>query len=361
MTPDEIAARDLADRLVAGTLGAFDLATIYIGDRLGLYRALAEIGSATAAQLAGAASVQPRFVREWCEQQAAAGLLDCPNPAAEPDERRFTMAPAHREILADRDGPRYGVGNVLSVVNALAGLPGLPDRVRLEAITPALNPADAAERAGVGEANRPWFRHHLAGWLASVPAIHDRLVHEPPARVLDVACGAGWSSLAIAAAFPLVTVDAIDLDESAIALAQRHAAEGLAHRVLFRRADATDPPGGRPYDLVCCFEALHDLPDPIAALAAWRRSLAPGGICLVADARTEPGFTAPAGALERIAYGWSVADCLPATMAAGAGAKATGAVLRPATLERYAGDAGFAAVEVLPIDDPGWRFYRLVP
>jgi 2-polyprenyl-3-methyl-5-hydroxy-6-metoxy-1,4-benzoquinol methylase len=157
-------------------------------------------------------------------------------------------------------------------------------------------------------------------------------------------------------------VDAIDLDEGAIALARRHALDaGMAERVRFRRADAAEPPDGLPYDLVCCFEALHDLPHPCAALAAWRRSLAPGGSCLVADARVDAHFTAPAGDLERLAYGWSVVDCLPATMAAGAGAAATGAVLRPPTLERYAGEAGFTAVEVLPIDDPGWRFYRLVP
>lgn len=361
MAADERTEQGLVERLHDASVAALDLATMYLGIRLGLYRALAD-GFLTASELAARANVHERYVREWCEQQAATGLIECDNPSAAPEERRFALPESHRAILVDRDDQRYGAGNVLGLVEALAAVPDLPGRVLREPEPPPLDPADRAERAGVGEGNRPLFRHLLAGWLATVPATHERLARRPPARVLDVACGAGWSSLAIASAYPLVTVDAIDVAEEAIALARRHAAgKGLADRVRFRVADAADPALKGPYDLVACIEALHDLPHPVAALAAWRRALAPGGACLVVDVRAEASFTAPAGPLERIAYGWSVVDCLPATMEAGAGAKATGAVLRPATLERYARDAGFTSVEILPIEDPGWRFYRLVP
>ena len=155
----------------------------------------------------------------------------------------------------------------------------------------------------------------MAGWLASLPDIHARLAGSPPARVLDVACGAGWSSLAIAAAYPDVRVDAIDLDETVIALARRHGAEaGLGDRVSFRSADAADPGLEGPYDLVTCFEALHDMVDPVRVIAR-RVAAAPG------PGRGVPGDRRPRGArssrrpraawsVSRTAGAWSTA-CRP--------------------------------------------------
>jgi 2-polyprenyl-3-methyl-5-hydroxy-6-metoxy-1,4-benzoquinol methylase len=263
-------------------------------------------------------------------------------------------------VLADRDDPAFAAGGMPGLVAAVAALADLPDLVRLDPGTPPSDATEAAARDGRGEANRPLFRHLMAGWLASLPDIHARLAGSPPARVLDVACGAGWSSLAIAAAYPDVRVDAIDLDETVIALARRNGAEaGLGDRVTFRAADAADPGLEGPYDLVTCFEALHDMVDPVRVIGTWRRLLVPDGACLVVDVRAEAVFTAPAGRLERIAYGWSVVDCLPATMGS-PGSAETGAVMRSATLERYALAAGFSAVVILPVEDPGWRFYRLL-
>ena len=360
MTSDDTTARELADRIDAATLGLFDIATIYIGDRLGFYGALGSTSSMTPGELATATVTQERFVREWCEQQAAVGILVCDDPAAQPGARRFHLPAGHRAVLADRDDPAFAAGGMPGLVAALAALRDLPDRVRVDPLPGTMDAAEAATRDGLGESNRPLFRHLMAGWLASLPAVHARLVASPPARVLDVACGAGWSSLAIAAAYPDVRVDAIDLDETAIALAHRHGAEAdLGERVRFRVADAADPGLEGPYDLVTCFEALHDMVDPVGSLAAWRQLLAPEGTCLVVDVRAGSAFTAPAGRLERLAYGWSVVDCLPATMGS-PGSAETGAVMRPATLERYALAAGFSEVEVLPIEDPGWRFHRLL-
>jgi 2-polyprenyl-3-methyl-5-hydroxy-6-metoxy-1,4-benzoquinol methylase len=359
MAPDDVAARILTDRIFDATLGLFDIATIYVGERLGFYRALGSSAAMTPGELAAATGTRERFVREWCEQQAAGGILGCDDPAAEPGARRFLLPAGHRDILADRDSPAYAAGGMPGLVSALAALRDLPDLAR---VTPGPAPTDPAETAaqdGRGEANRPLFRCLLAGWLASLPDVHARLGASPPARVLDVACGAGWSSLAIATAYPDVRVDAIDVDEAVIALARRHADEAdLGDRVAFRAVDAAEPGLAGPYDLVTCFEALHDMVDPVRVITTWRRLLARDGTCLVVDIRAEPAFTAPAGRLERLAYGWSVVDCLPATMGS-PGSAATGAVMRPATLERYALAAGFSGVEILPIEDPGWRFYRL--
>jgi 2-polyprenyl-3-methyl-5-hydroxy-6-metoxy-1,4-benzoquinol methylase len=359
MTSDDSTALELTDRIFDATLGLFDIATIYLGERLGFYRALGASGSMTPGELAVATGTRERFVREWCEQQAAGGILGCDDPAAEQGSRRYVLPAGHRPVLADRDDPAYAAGGLPGLVTALAALRDLPDQVRVAPFPAPTDAADAAARDGRGEANRPSFLHLLPGWLAALPDIHARLGDPPSARVLDVACGAGWSSLAIATAYPAVRVDAIDLEEAAIALARRHAYEAeLGDRVAFRAADAADPGLDGPYDLVTCFEALHDMVDPVRVIATWRRLLAPDGTCLVVDVRAEPAFTAPAGRLERLAYGWSVVDCLPATMGS-PGSAATGAVMRPATLERYALAAGFSGVEILPIEDPGWRFYRL--
>jgi len=354
---DQHDAETVADRILDATIGLFDLATIHLGVRLGLYRRLADSGPLTADELADLTGTRPRLVREWCEQQAATGILACVDPGVEPDARRFWLPEGHAEALAERDSPRYVAGGVGGLATLLAAILELEQGMRVD---PGPGASDAAsELEPIGETNRPLFLHLLSGWLAAIPDIHERLRAGPAARVLDVACGAGWSSLAIARAYPRVRVDALDIDPRAIALAERHALDaGVGGRVAFLAADAADPGLEGPYDLVTCFEAVHDMVDPVAVLRRWHHLLAPDGACLVADARVEPSFTAPAGRLDRLAYGWSVLDCLPAVMATPDSA-ATGAVMRPATLQAYAARAGFTGFEILPLEDPGWRFYRL--
>jgi SAM-dependent methyltransferase len=184
-------------------------------------------------------------------------------------------------------------------------------------------------------------------WLPAIPDLHRRLSAEPPARVAGVACGTGWSSIAMARAYPRIAVDAFDLDEDSIAAARRNAHHaGVAERVRFAVSDASDSAVAGGYHLVTIFEA--------------RRRLRDGGSVLVADERVDDEFTAPAPVLERHAYGWSVISCLPSAMGDPLTA-ATGAVMRPSTLRRYATAAGFNEIEVLAIETGPFRFYRLIP
>jgi hypothetical protein len=122
--------------------------------------------------------------------------------------------------------------------------------------------------------------------------------------------------------------------------------------------DAAHLPREAPFDLVTIFEALHDMGDPVGALRAARAVLAEGGSLLVADERVADAFTAPGDATERLMYGWSILHCLPAILAEDP-VQATGTVLRAPTLAGWAAAAGFTGFEVLPIDNPFWRFYRL--
>jgi ubiquinone/menaquinone biosynthesis C-methylase UbiE len=201
---------------------------------------------------------------------------------------------------------------------------------------------------GRADYNRAVFLNLLGTqWLPAIPEVHQRLRREPPARVADLACGAGWSSIAMAQAYPLVRVDGFDLDPDAIAAARSNAGQaGVAGRVSFAVADASGPGMTGRYDLVTIFEGLHDMSRPADALRAARGMLGQSGAVIIADELVEDQFTAPAPELERYHHGWSVASCLPSVMG-DLHTSATGAVLRPATLRCYAQQAGLASVEVL--------------
>jgi 2-polyprenyl-3-methyl-5-hydroxy-6-metoxy-1,4-benzoquinol methylase len=208
--------------------------------------------------------------------------------------------------------------------------------------------------------NRPHYMQFMGTeWLPKIPDVHGRLMADPPARVADIGCGAGWSSIAIAKAYPKVRVDGFDLDETAIEMARRHASEnGVADRVQFHVQDAADAALSGRYDLVTAFECVHDLGRPVEALKTMRRLVADGGAVIVMDERVGESFAAPADELERFFYAASVLLCLHNGLADGPAG--TGTVMRPATLSRYAREAGFRDVEVLPIEHDFWRFYRLV-
>jgi 2-polyprenyl-3-methyl-5-hydroxy-6-metoxy-1,4-benzoquinol methylase len=220
--------------------------------------------------------------------------------------------------------------------------------------------ADARE--GQAEQNRPIFLSLLGSeWLPQVADVHARLGAQPPARVADIGCGFGWSSIALARAYPNAQVDGFDLDEPSIDQARTNAADsGVADRVSFQVRDVADPALAGRYDLVLGFEMLHDLSQPVEVLQNMRRLLAEGGTVIIMDERVAETFTAPGDALERLFYGFSTLCCLPAGLVDQPSA-ATGTVMRPATLRRYVDEAGFRDVEVLPIEHDLFRFYRLLP
>jgi SAM-dependent methyltransferase len=351
-------AEALVDRLFRDALGSLELFTVYLGERLGLYRAMQDGGPATSTELSARTGTVERYVREWLEHHAASGLVEVDDPAAGPRERRYRLPAAHAPVLANRDDVRFGAYRAIDIVRAARSLPGLVDAFRTGTAPPPL----PWEPEGRAADNRAIYLTHLgADWLPSIDDVDRRLRASPPARVADMACGLGWSSIAIAKAYPLVTVHGFDLDTAAIADAVRNAeTEGLADRVCFRAADAAAAGLSGRFDLVTILEGLHDMARPVEVLRAVRGMLADGGTVIIVDERVADEFIAPAPDLERYHYGWSVVSCLPGAMG-DAQTAATGAVLRVGTLRRYAQEAGFRAVEVLPIETATWRFYRLHP
>jgi SAM-dependent methyltransferase len=313
----------------------------------------------TAPALAAHTGTHARYIREWLEQQAVAGILEVENIEAGAPRRRFRLPPGHAAVLVERDGLDYLAPLVQLVVGATRPLDAVVDAYRSGGGVPySAYGTDVCEgQAGV---NRAAFLHLLGNvWLPAIPDVHARLLTDPPARVADIGCGAGWSSIGIARSYPKVQVDGFDLDVPSIALAQAQAQdEALSDRVHFYVCDAGDPALAGAYDLVTAFECLHDVAQPVAVLQAMRRLAGEHGAVLVVDERVSETFMGPGNDVEWMMYGWSVLHCLPVGMAEQPSA-ATGAVMRLATVQRYATAAGFRRVEVLPIENALFRFYRL--
>jgi 2-polyprenyl-3-methyl-5-hydroxy-6-metoxy-1,4-benzoquinol methylase len=350
----------LAERVFGSAIGFMEILSIYVGDRLGFYRALADDGGATASQLADATGTNERYMREWLEQQAVAGILEVEHEWAEPEARRYRLPEGHDEALLERDSLYYAAPLARQMVGLTRPLPAVLEAFRTGGGVPYPDYGDDM-REGIAHANRTMFVNLMGTeWLPAVPDVHERLRADPPARVADIGCGAGWSSISIARAYPEVRVDGFDLDEDSIAEAKANGeAEGLTDRVSFQVRDAADPELSGRYDVAIAVECIHDMSRPVEALRAMRSMVGEDGAVLVVDERVGEDFKAPSDEIERLMYGFSIVHCLPVGMAEQPSA-GTGTVMRPATLRRYATEAGFSGVEILPIENDLWRFYRLV-
>jgi 2-polyprenyl-3-methyl-5-hydroxy-6-metoxy-1,4-benzoquinol methylase len=345
----------LVERLFGATLGAMDVLSVYLGDRLGLYRALSERGASSPEELAVATGLEERYLREWLEQQATTGILELD------DDGRFTLPAGHDEALTDEASLNYVAPFGKLVVACVRPIDQLLAAYRSgDGVPYADYGADLHE--GQAEFTRPLFNQLLGSeWFPAIADVHERLESEPPARVADVACGQGYSTMAIARAYPKALVDGLDLDDASIAAAQENlAGSGLEDRVTFHHRDAADPGLQGRYDLVYIHEALHDMSYPVDVLRACRGLLAEGGTVVVGDERVADSFPALGDDTERLYYGFSILHCLPVGMV-GEGAAGTGTVMRADTVSRYAEEAGFGGFEVLPIENDFYRFYRLTP
>jgi len=355
---DTTATEELAGRLFAAALGTAELLTIHLGQAHGLYRAVADAGSTTAAELSTATGVELRYLVEWLQSQAISGLLTINGP--EIGTARFALAPGVREILLEETGPYYSGGMPAIAVAAGRAFPQVEAAFSTGAGVPY---AEYGREAVTAQAalNRPAYVNSLvAEWLPALPDVQARLA--AGARVADVGTGAGWSAIELAKAYPAARVDGYDNDDDSIARARRNAVEhGVSDRVDFEVRDIGElAADGARYDLITFFECLHDLAHPVDALVAARRALAPGGTVLVMDENVDATLAAPGDPVQRFFAAASVIWCIPQGRV-DADSEVIGAVMRPARVHELAATAGFGTVDVLPIEHPFWRFYRLDP
>lgn len=364
------AAAAYTDRVVAAVVGFAETASIVVGGELGWYAALAAAGSSgvTESRLAAETRTHERYAREWLEQQAMAGFVELvstgPGDDADPASRRFRLPEGGAETFAKTDSLTAVMPMVRMLRAGFAQMPELLHAYRSGGGVPWAQLGDEA-RNSQADGNEPWFEQRLAPALASVEPVH-RVLSRPGAQIADLGCGCGWSTLALARAYPGSAVTGIDIDAPSIRQAQENASAGnLEGRTTFLLADAGDPLEPSSQDAVFIFEALHDMPFPEQVLAAVRRMVKPDGVVVVMDEAAADAFSPNSGTpeadmLERLLYVYSLLVCLPDSMST-PGSAATGTLLRPPLLERYAQGAGYAGVEQMPIEDFSvFRFYQLL-
>jgi len=355
---DTTAAEALVGRLFAATLGTAELFTTYLGQVHGLYRAVDAAGSITAVKLSEVTGVELRYLVEWLQSQAISGLLSI--DGADVTTAGFRLAPGVREALLEETSPFHAGGMPAVAVAIGRAFPHLEAAFVSGTGVPY---AEYGPEAVTAQAalNRPAYVNSLVGeWLPAMPDVQARLAEG--ARVADVGTGAGWSAIELSKAYPSTRIDGYDSDEESIARARRNAAQhGVADRIDFEvRVIIEIAAGGARYDLITFFECLHDVAHPLEVLVAARQALAPGGTVLVMDENADDSLVAPGDEVQRFLAAASVLWCTPQGRV-DADSEVIGAIMRPARLRELAAAAGFARVDVLPIEHPFWKFYRLNP
>ncbi len=375
MRPDAAeAAQRLSLRLFGGMLATQESFIAYLGVKLGLYEALHDGGQATARQLAGRTGLAVRYVREWLDHQATAGVIAVDDPARPWQLRHYWLPPGHERVLISSADSLSAVWTaVLPLGGVAAALPSLLAAFRTGDGIPA-EVFGEDWRQGHGGANRAMYLHRLAGWLSRhLPEIHQRL-SGAPARIADIGCGEGWAAIALASAYPLARVTGVDVDEAAVIRAREAAREaGVADRTRFLAADAQslasaaiwseqrsgESAAAGTYDLVCVFDALHEMARPVEVLRSCRGLRSAAGAVLVLETAASDAFRAPGDEIERFQYATSVLHCLPAGLV-GEEAAGIGTVMRPQVVRSVASKAGFAEVRACELDDRMHRLYCLL-
>ncbi|MEA3020772.1 MAG: hypothetical protein QOI47_2296 [Actinomycetota bacterium] len=321
-------------RVATDAATAFHAATVVLGDKLGLYKALALGGPATATELAQRTGTDARYIEEWANAQVAAGY--CDHDAA---TGRLSLSEAQATVLADETSPAFAA----SLMSLAAVLFKDEERVGREAVRTG---------AGVG-----WFEHHddlfhgterlfkpgyvanlVPAWIPALEGVEAKLT--AGATVADVGCGHGASTIVLAQAFPQSTIVGFDYHAESIDIARKRAAEaGVADRVRFEVASAADFPG-EGYELVCVFDALHDMGDPVEAASHIRSTLASDGTLLVVEPMAGETVADNVNPIGKLFYSAGLFLCVPNAKSQG-GRYQLGPQVPEATWRSLLAESGF--------------------
>ena len=328
---DEQALMEFVHKAVADVGAVLAGSLVVIGDRLGLYRAMAHAGPMTSAELARATGTSERYVREWLAAQAAAGYLRyC-------GDKRYELPDEHAIPLTDETSPACVIGAFETAIGAVFATDEIADAFATgDGVSWGAH--DPHVHTGCERFFRPGYTNFLtSGWIPALQGVEEKL--RRGIHVADVGCGHGASTIHMAKSYPDSVFTGIDPHEHSVETARKRAADaGVSHRVTFECAPAAALTGS--YDLVAFFDCLHDLGDPVGALAAARRHLNASGTVLLVEpmaADTVEGNLNPVGAAY---YGFSTLLCTPNALSQG-GVLTLGAQAGEARLRAVAEEAGF--------------------
>ena len=343
--------------------GAVTAGMIHLGDKLGLFAALAEAGEpVTAAELAESAGLDERWVREWAYNQAAARIISADGNGDVPaGEERFCLTPEAVAVLASPDHEAYGMGMFHRFPQTMAALEAMPESFRtgLGHDYDSHGPEGAV---GIERSFEPWNRHHLLpDVLPALDGVVDDL--EGGIDVADIGCGAGGAVLLMAAAFPRSRFVGYDISRFALDRARerlgRVRPDQRALRRPARRAAAVDG----SYRFITTFDCIHDMTDPEGMIGSIRRALADDGTWLLVDIKARDSFdeNVAKNPMAALMYGISVLSCMSSALSApgGAGLGTLGLPASRAKADRRRG--GFADFRQLDIDHAVNAFYQIRP
>ncbi len=347
----------LAERILHETVSGMSCLNLYLGHKLNLFQSLVESGPITPAELSTKTKYSERYLREWLECMTVLGYIEY-NPAT----NKFTIPQEQAVVLCERDNSAYALPFVYNIPALASVMDKLIEGFRTgEGIPYSTYGQDLI--FAQGEGNRPTFVNDIGRWVSSMPDIESRLKLSG-GYILEVGCGDGWASLALAKLFPLAKIDAIDPDSTSIDNARKNIQQaGLSNRVslhltTIEKASFLIEEERKRYDLVMTFESIHDMAYPVEALRKIREMLSPKGVVFVGDVKMKEALTEKNDFPGRFYYNFSVLLCLPQSMSYPDSA-ATGAAMTPSTFRRYAKEAGFSKIDILPIEHFAWQFYRL--
>jgi SAM-dependent methyltransferase len=340
---DEAKLQAFMGQLVTDMGGAAMMANVLLGDELGLYKAMADGEAVTPEQLAGRTGCNARLVREWLSAQAASGYV-------EHAAGRFRLPEEQALALAVEDSPVYVAGGAAVLASMFIDKEKIAAAMRGDG---ALSWADhhPCLFSGTERFFRPGYRANLvASWLPALDGVVPRL--EQGAKVADIGCGHGASTIVMAQAYPKSRFHGFDFHAPSIEQArQRAAAAGIDGHVQFATAGAQDFPGA-DYDLVCFFDCLHDMGDPVGAARRAHAALKPGGKVLLVEPFANDELDANLNPVGRLYYAASTCICTPNSLSQavglGLGAQAGERRLRHVFME--AGFSGFRRATETPFN-----------
>jgi SAM-dependent methyltransferase len=307
MSLDEAKLNDFIGRFVHDFGAAMHAATIVVGDQLGLYKALAE-SPATAEELARRSQTDARYLREWLSAQAASGYVHY-----DPESERFSLSPEQAFVLADESSPAFIPGAFEIAVAQFKAIPKMVQAMRT-GLGVGWHEHDAALFHGTERFFRPGYvANLLSQWIPAIDGIENRL--QQGARVADVGCGHGASTILMAQAYPASSFVGFDYHAPSIERAREAAIKaGLGEQVRFEVASAKDFPGN-DYDLVAVFDCLLDMGDPVGAAAHVKRSLKPDGAWMIVEPFANDRLEDNLNPVGRVFFSASTFICTPASRA----------------------------------------------
>jgi len=322
-------------RVVTDLGAALSATLVLVGDKLGLYKALAAGGAQTPEELAGRTGTHPRYVREWLSAHAAGGYV-----SYDAKTGRFALPPEQAAALADETSPAYVLGGFQIVEAAMRAQQRAVDNFRTGSGMPWGDHA-----ACLFEGTERFFRsayigHLVSSWIPALSDVQGKL--EAGGSVADVGCGHGASTLLMAKHFPRSRFVGFDAHADSIDKARERArAAGVGDRVKFELARATDFPG-HGYDLVAHFDCLHDMGDPVGAARHVRQTLAPDGTWMLVEPFARDAVEDNLNPVGRVYYAASTMFCVPASIADGGPRMALGAQAGEARLRGVVLEGGFS-------------------